>query len=130
MKARKLNETLIKFSNDDKSVKAERLALKVSKMFNTLGDICDNRSISAFPFDNIKEVIKLCNNLVKITEDVDIPKDYVEYVTNNKEALGYLESYKTLTDEKEQKIIEKRKKFREFKNILNKTLSDDVRNVN
>lgn len=118
MRSYKRNESVIRFVKGISTEDVQAITLEISRKFELLANACDNKGLSTFPVNLVREIVELCNALKDKTPRYNIPASYVDYVKENKEVLGYFKSsLKDMLDE-EAKIINKRKIFNLFRNML------------
>ncbi|KAG5859668.1 hypothetical protein KMI_05g08500 [Encephalitozoon hellem] len=114
------NGLRIGFSKEASTDRIEAISLEIAKKLELLSNICDNKSISEFPVGLIKEVVGLCNDLRDLTPHYDMPAEYVNYVGENGDVLGYFERSEDSVKGEETRIINKRKTFDAFRSMVEK----------
>jgi hypothetical protein len=127
MEAYRKDETTIKFRKKERSTEAEGLALEVANKFESLSAACDNRGLSAFPVELVRDIVRLCNELKEKVKDCGIHADYIDYINRHKDVVGYFENSAKDVESAEESLINKRKIFRAFKNKLSEELPELTR---
>lgn len=110
----------IGFAREALTGPAESVALEIVDKLELLSSICDNRALSMFPVDTVKDVVGLCNDLKDLAPHYPMPTDYVDYVRENREAIGYFEKSAEGARNEETRVINKRKMFDIFKRMVEK----------
>ncbi|AFN82986.1 hypothetical protein EROM_050530 [Encephalitozoon romaleae SJ-2008] len=110
----------IGFTKEASTDNIETISLEIARKFELLSGICDNRSLSEFPVSIIKEVVGLCNDLKDLTPHYGMPDEYVNYVRENRDVLGYFERSESDVKSEETRIINKRKTFDAFRSMVEK----------
>ncbi|ADM11503.1 uncharacterized protein Eint_050540 [Encephalitozoon intestinalis ATCC 50506] len=110
----------IGFTKETSTDHIEALPLEIARKFELLSGICDNRSIQEFPAAIIKEIVEMCNDLRDLAPHYNMPEEYVEYVRENKDVLGYFEESENNLKGEEMRIINKRRIFDVFRSMMEK----------
>ncbi|CAD26572.1 hypothetical protein [Encephalitozoon cuniculi GB-M1] len=120
MKSYIKNSLRIGFAKEVSTGRIESVSLEVARRFELLSSICDNRALPEFPVGVVREIVSLCSDLEDLAPHYEMPAEYVDYVKENRDVLGYFERSEDSVKSEEVRIINKRKTFDIFRGMVEK----------
>lgn len=108
----------IVFTKNEDYKELEKTIQFLSKDFERLKSVCEDRTTEDFPVEIIKSIVKKTNQLATKGKDVELTLDYVNYMMQEKDALKYFENILEKVNEEEE-IFEKKKNYlKKFASLL------------
>ncbi|KAF9764866.1 hypothetical protein NGRA_0182 [Nosema granulosis] len=104
------NKILFKFEEDN-----SKTIQRILRILKDIVRICENRSVTAFPVEDIKSLVESCNLLTITVDDVKVPISYVDYVNTNKESIGFFKEVEKDFKQSESNLMQKKSIFKKFK---------------
>lgn len=110
----------IVFSRNEDYKEIEQTVQALSRDFERLKSICEDRTTEAFPVEVVRRIIEKGSNLKGMGMDIEIPEDYMKFMVEEKDVLRYFEGVINKADEEMRKYEKKTRHLREFAEMLDR----------
>lgn len=102
------------FKKDEKIIFKNSLANCINDLNKIISKIEDKNN-EIFPYVEINKFLKNCEQSVDEADDIKIPKEYLDYVIENKEVLGYFKEKDLKADEAEDVALSRKEVISKYK---------------
>jgi hypothetical protein len=111
------------FKKENKIIFKNSLANCINDLKKIISKIEDKNN-EIFPYAEINNFIKNCEQSVLETDDIKIPKEYLDYVIENKEVSGYFEEKDLKANEAEDIALSRKEVINKYKEGIQDILEE------